>query len=232
MDMAWNTARTNEPSGGDHARAVEILRDAELPETLNIEIRKLPPGVDGTYDPEADTLVLPSAAPAMTILREGARAEYHRRAMSGKPFPADSNARIGLLLASHAYVGIRLAGFAGFSESENGALSALGASTVGEWAAKYESAADVRGTRYEGTLASMSGFRGLLRMLAVVVAERQNGEVVLGADLERAVPAAGDVLRSIIAATLQLVRKDERLFELDRLRALGKNTSDKLAAMK
>jgi hypothetical protein len=230
--MTWNTERTNKPDGGEPSRALEILRDAGLPDTVRIDIRKLSPGAEPAYDPETDTLVLPKAAPAMTILREGARAEYHRRALAGKALPSDVNARVGMLLASHAYVGIRLAQVAGFTESESDALGTLGASTVGEWAASYRTVADIRGAQFDGTLLGMSGFRSLLRVLSVVVAEQANAEVVLGADLERAVPTPGDALRSIIAATLQLVRKDERLFDLDRLRALGKNSNEKLGQMK
>jgi hypothetical protein len=230
--MTWNTERTNKPASGEHSRALEILRDAQLPDTLSVEIRELAPGVDAVYDPETDTLVSRKAAPALAILREGARAEYHRRATAGKALPGDAHARVGLLLASQAYVGIRLANFAGFTESENAALGTLGATTIGEWATKHATVADIRGAKYDGTLPSMSGFRGLLRVLPVVVAEQQLGEVVFGADLERAVPTPGDALRSIIAATLQLVRKDERLFDLDRLRALGKNSSEKLSMLK
>ncbi len=211
---------------------LELLRDVQLPDTFSVDVRKPSPGAEASYDPEADTLLVPRGAPALSILREGARAEYHRRANLVKALPADVNARIGVLLASEAYVGIRLATIAGFTESEHGALSKLGATTIGEWAARYASAADVRGARSDGTVLGMPGFRGVLRLLPIVVAELRNGEVVFGADLETAVAAPGDVLRSIIAATVQLVRKEERLLDLDRLRALGKNSSEKLGALK
>lgn len=214
----------------EQLRILAILRNAQLPDTLTLAIGDLPPGADAAYDPDTDTLALARGTPALTILHEGAHAEHYRRANLVKALPNDVNARAGIRLASEAYVGLRLASFPGFVESEHSALSQLGLpATIGAWAAEYEAASDLRGSGYDGTLFSMSAFRVLLRVIPVVVAERKNAEVIVGADLERAVPTAGDALRAIVAATVQLARKEERLFDLSRVRALGKNSIERLA---